>query len=106
MTLFEISRRTFWNGSLGAAILREALRKPFRRLLQNAGIDYAQALVQLGERPYPSGIDVMDGTVKDLLQSGILDPVKVTRTALQNAISVACMVMTTDHLITDEVKDK
>ena len=47
------------------------------------------------------GIDALDGQVKDLIKAGIIDPVKVTRSALQNAASVAVMVMTTEVLITD-----
>ena len=48
------------------------------------------------------GIDALDGQVKDLIKAGIIDPVKVTRSALQNAASVAAMIMTTHVLITDK----
>lgn len=87
--------------SKGKGILFQALKQPFKRLMENAGIDYADARVLMLGGEYPKGLDVMDGQVKDLIKAGIIDPVKVTRSALQNAVSVAIMAMTTDVLITD-----
>ena len=52
----------------------------------------------------PMGIDVIDGKMKDLLVAGIIDPVKVTRSALENAASTAIMITTTNVLITDVVE--
>lgn len=92
---------TLWNLSKGKGILARALKAPFKKLLDNSGLEYAETMTKLTGTQYPAGIDVMDGEVKDLIKSGIIDPVKVTRSALQNAVSVAIMVMTTDVLITD-----
>ncbi len=78
------------------------MEQPFRRLVQNAGLDEGLALSRVMEVTGSMGIDVMDGIVKDLIKAGIIDPVKVTRSALQNAASVAVMVMTTDCLIADK----
>lgn len=86
---------------LGVTLVRQALEKPFRRLLQNAGMDEGVALVKVLESKGNMGIDLMDGELKDLVKAGVIDPVKVTRSALQNASSVAIMVMTTNVLITD-----
>jgi len=83
------------------SILGKALKAPFKKLLENSGLDYAETMAKLTDSKYPYGIDVMDGQVKDLIKAGVIDPVKVTRSALQNAVSVAIMVMTTDVLITD-----
>lgn len=84
-------------------ILVEALKRPFKQLVENAGIEYAdvKSLVK-----YPIGIDVMDGQVKDLIKAGIIDPVKVTRSALENSVSVAGMVISTNTLISDKQEDK
>lgn len=60
-----------------------------------------QSLSKVMDSSGNMGIDVLDGQVKDLVKAGIIDPVKVTRSALQNAASVAVMVMTTNCLITD-----
>ena len=55
---------------------------------------------------YPEGIDVIDGQVKNLIEAGIIDAAKVVRSALQNAVSIACQVMTTSTLITDVIKEE
>ncbi len=86
---------------VGVELVKRALEQPFRRLIQNAGIDEGVALSKVMAVSGNMGIDVMDGEVKDLVKAGIIDPVKVTRSALQNAASVAVMVMTTEVLITD-----
>ncbi len=87
---------------LGITLVKKALEKPFRKLIQNAGLDEGVALTQVLAATGNMGIDVMDGQLKDLVKAGVIDPVKVTRTALQNAASVAIMVMTTNVLITDK----
>src|SRR3990167_7685064 len=97
ITLYALS-------SHATGILKNALKAPFIKLLENAGIDYAQALQKLGD--YPQGIDVMDEQPKDLIKAGIIDPVLVTKTALQNAVSIAGIVITCESLITDSPIDK
>ena len=61
-------------------------------------------LQQLEGTKSPIGVDVIDGALKDLLKAGIIDPVKVTRSALQNAVSTAIMITTTNVLITDIIE--
>ncbi|MBI2011434.1 chaperonin GroEL [Candidatus Daviesbacteria bacterium] len=87
---------------VGVEIVKKAIEQPFRRLIQNAGLDEGVALAKVLEASGNLGIDVNDGKLKDLVKAGIIDPVKVTRTALQNASSVAIMVMSTNVLITDQ----
>ncbi len=87
---------------LGVNIVKQSLDKPFRRLVQNAGMDDGVALAKVLEAKGDEGINVATGELADLVKAGIIDPVKVTRSALQNAISVAVMVMTTQVLITDK----
>ena len=87
---------------LGVVIVKNALDKPFRRLVGNAGMDAGVALAEVLRSEGNMGIDVTDGELKDLVKVGVIDPVKVTRTALQNAASVAIMVMTTNVLIADK----
>ena len=94
ITLYTLSR-------YATGILKNALKSPLRKLLENAGIDYAEALQDLQGHLYPYGIDVTDGKVKNLIKEGIIDPVKVTRSALENAVSVATLIITTDVSITD-----
>ena len=105
----EITLLNIANGlkidNLGGQILKEALKSPFKRLIDNSGMDYAEIREKMSGHSYPEGIDVIDGQVKDLIKAGIIDPVKVTRSALENAVSIAVMVCTTSTLITDAVKD-
>ncbi|OGE26950.1 chaperonin GroL [Candidatus Daviesbacteria bacterium RIFCSPHIGHO2_02_FULL_41_14] len=87
---------------VGVNIVKAALLQPFRRLIKNSGYDDGVMLAKVLESKGNMGVDVMDGQVKDLVQAGVIDPVKVTRSALQNAASVAIMIMTTNCLITDK----
>ncbi len=85
----------------GVNIVKSILEKPFRKLVENAGLD-ADAMLEVVKKEKGNiGLDVMDGKIKDLVEAGIIDPVKVTRSALQTAASVAIMIMTTDVLVTD-----
>ena len=93
------------NGTLGARILKEAVKQPFKQIIENSGLDYAEIREKMAGHSYPEGIDVTDGEVKDLIKAGIIDPAKVVRSALENAVSIATMVMTTSTLITD-IKDE
>ncbi len=79
----------------GFNLVCEALKEPFRLLLENAGITSSP------ESKLGFGVDVMDGQFKDMVKAGIIDPTKVARCALENAVSVAGMVLTTETLITD-----
>jgi len=96
----------------GVNILRKALEEPFRQLMFNAGQDGSVLMEQVRRKQAESktgtwGYDVMKGQVVDLFEGGIIDPLKVTRSALENAASVASMILTTEALITDlPEKDK
>ena len=86
---------------VGVEIVKRAIQKPFEKLMENSGLNAGMMLKDVLGAGLNFGVDVADGTVKDLIKAGIIDPVKVTRSALQNAASVAIMVMTTNVLITD-----
>jgi chaperonin GroEL len=96
----------------GVNILRKALEEPFRQLTFNAGQDGSVLIDAIRRKQAESktgtwGYDVMKGEVVDLFSAGIIDPLKVTRSALENAASVAAMILTTEALITDlPEKDK
>ena len=96
----------------GVNILRKALEEPFRQLSFNAGQDPSVVLEAIRRKQAESktgtwGYDVIKGQVVELFEGGIIDPLKVTRSALENAASVASMILTTEALITDlPEKDK
>lgn len=87
---------------LGVEIVKNALSEPFKKLMSNAGLDEGLMLAKVSEVKGNLGVDVSDGTIKDLVKAGVIDPVKVTRSALQNASSVSVMLATTNVLIADK----
>ena len=87
---------------VGAEILRRALDAPLRQLVANAGLEGSVVVDQIRHQNQPNyGFDVLREQYVDLLEAGIIDPAKVTRTALENAASVAGMILTTEALVTD-----
>ncbi|MBI5024951.1 MAG: chaperonin GroEL [Candidatus Omnitrophica bacterium] len=85
----------------GSAIVRQALESPVRQLATNAGLEGSVIVARLKEEKQNIGYDINKDAYVDMLQSGIIDPAKVTRTALQNAASIAALLLTTESLITD-----
>ncbi|MDQ6644511.1 MAG: chaperonin GroEL [Chloroflexota bacterium] len=90
----------------GVNILRRALEEPLRQIAFNAGRDGAVTVAAVREGARGHGFDALTGTYVDMFKAGIVDPVKVTRSALQNAASIAGMVLSTDTLITDSPEDQ
>lgn len=101
IAFLSVSQMDFWLDTPGAKILREAIKTPFKILMKNAGFDYAESMAKILPIKYPVAIDVMDGKVKDMLKSGIIDSFKVVKSALENAVSVAGMAFTTRTLISE-----
>jgi len=94
------------DAATGAMILRRALEEPLRQLAINGGRDGSVVVegVRRAQREHNSdryGYNVLDDNYEDMVESGIIDPAKVTRSALQNATSIAAMILTTEALITD-----
>ncbi len=87
---------------VGVDIVRRAIEQPFNRLMENAGYNAGMMMAEAVKATANFGVDVNDGKIKDLVKAGVIDPVKVTRSALQNASSVAVMVMTTNVLISEK----
>jgi chaperonin GroEL len=86
----------------GADILKRALQEPLRQLVANAGLEGSVVVEHLSrEKRTNWGFDVMSESYVDLLKAGIIDPAKVTRSALENAASVAGMILSTEALVTE-----
>lgn len=85
----------------GVNILRRALEEPLRQIAYNAGFDGSVTVAGVRNAQPGHGFNAVTGEYVDMFQAGIIDPVKVTRSALQNAVSIAGMVLSTDTLITD-----
>ncbi|MFC1788227.1 chaperonin GroEL, partial [Patescibacteria group bacterium] len=86
---------------VGLDILRRALEEPMRMIAQNAGKDGSVVVEKLKSESGAFGYNAATDTYEDLVVAGIIDPAKVTRSALQNAASIAIMVITTEAAITD-----
>ncbi len=86
----------------GVQIVLNAMEEPVRQIARNAGIDGSVIIENIRRRNRPDyGYDALKGEYVDMFERGIIDPTKVTRSALQNASSVAAMVLTTESLVTD-----
>ena len=86
----------------GASIVLKALEEPVRQIAANAGIEGSVIVEQLKkEQKVGYGYNALTGEFQDMIQAGIVDPTKVTRSALQNASSVASTILTTESLVAD-----
>ncbi len=86
---------------LGVNIIRESLKLPARQIISNAGYDASVVINDLLAGKGTEGFDASTGKKVDMLKAGIMDPAKVTRSALQNAASVASLLLTTDALVAE-----
>jgi chaperonin GroEL len=85
----------------GVNIVRRALQEPLRRIAENAGIDGAVVIGEVERLKGNKGLNAVTGEMEDLAAAGIIDPTKVVRTALQNAASIAGLLLTTDAAVTE-----
>ncbi|MCH7842803.1 MAG: chaperonin GroEL [Chloroflexi bacterium] len=91
---------------VGVEIIRHSLEQPLKLIVENAGFEGAVVLNQVKQQADDYGYDAEIGEYGPMMERGIVDPVKVTRSALQNAASVAAMVLTTESVISEIPQDK
>lgn len=91
--------------AVGVNILRRALEAPLRQLVSNAGLEGAIVVDRVKHEKPGVGLDVLTESYRDMFEAGIVDPTKVARSALQNAVSIAGMLLTTGALVA-EIKEK
>ena len=92
---------------IGVSIVAKALEEPIRYIIENAGIESAiiiDSIKKVNKKNY--GYDALNRNYGDMMDMGIVDPAKVTRSALQNAASVAQMILTTEVLVAEEKEEK
>lgn len=102
-TIAEIDKLKLKGDELtGARIIRRAIESPVRQLAENAGLEGSVIVERLkSEKNDNIGYDINLDEYVDMLKSGVIDPAKVTRTALQNAASIAALLLTTEAMVTD-----
>ena len=91
---------------LGAKIILKALEEPVKQIAVNAGLEPAVILEKVKNSPVGTGFNAKDEVYVDMKKSGIVDPTKVSRSALQNAASISSMVLTTESIVTDKKEPK
>ncbi len=90
----------------GAKIVLKALEEPMRQIATNAGLDGSVIIDKIRRsRKFGYGFDVYNETYTDMFEAGIIDPTKVTRSAIQNAASAAAMILTTESLVADKKEE-
>jgi chaperonin GroEL len=92
---------------IGVEIVRRALEEPIRMIVQNAGAEGSLVVEKVrGSKDDAFGYNALTDTYENLVQAGVIDPTKVTRTALQNAASIAGLLLTTEALVVEKKEDK
>ncbi|GGB82972.1 molecular chaperone GroEL [Knoellia flava TL1] len=91
---------------VGAAIVQKAAAEPLRWIAENAGLQGYVAVAKVSELEPGMGLNAATGDYEDLVKAGVIDPVKVTRSALRNAASIASMVLTTDTLVVEKKEEE
>ena len=90
----------------GVNIISKALEEPLRRIAENAGIDGSIVIDKVKSAKGNVGFNAQTEVYEDLLKAGVIDPTKVVRTALQNAASVASLLLTTEAMVAEKPEDK
>ncbi|HSB64542.1 MAG TPA: TCP-1/cpn60 chaperonin family protein, partial [Thermoanaerobaculia bacterium] len=93
------------DAAVGVQIVRRALEEPARQIIQNAGLEGSVIVKDLKERGGNIGFNAQTEKTEDMLKAGIIDPAKVCKSALQNAASIAGLMLTTEALVS-EIKEK
>jgi chaperonin GroEL len=104
-TVAKVARDLSGDERTGAEIILRALEAPLRQIADNAGIDGSVVADEVSQKPVTMGYDANKGEYVDMLKAGIIDPVKVVRTALSNAASISGLLLTTEAMVTTYDKD-
>jgi chaperonin GroEL len=97
---------TWADEKIGIDIIRKALEEPLKQIAYNAGFEGSVEVNNVRSQSAPMGFDAMSGDIVDMFKAGIVEPLKVTRSALQNAASIGALILTTETLIADKPEPK
>jgi len=89
----------------GVKIVKRALEEPVRQIAENAGLEGSVIVERLKNEKVGVGYNAVNGKFEDMIDAGIVDPTKVTRSALQNAASVSALLLTTEAVVADKPED-
>ena len=99
--LDELKKKESGDIATGISIVRKALEEPLKQIATNAGAEGSVIVEKVAALPKGQGYNALTGEFTDMVKAGIIDPAKVTRSALQNAASIAAMLLTTECLVTE-----
>jgi chaperonin GroEL len=102
----DLSKSGAADEKIGWDIIRRALEEPLRQIAENAGFEGSVEVNSVKAAQVPQGFDAMSGKLVNMFEAGIVEPFKVTRSALQNAASIGALVLTTETLIADKPEPK
>jgi len=91
---------------MGVEIVKDALKAPLRKIAENAGLEGGVVVERVLQKKGSEGFNAETGQFEDLVASGVIDPAKVVRSTIQNATSIASLILTTDALVTDIPEEK
>ena len=97
---------SFGDEAKGVNVIRTVLERPLRTIAENAGKDANEVVTKLSEAEDGQGFNAASGEYADMIAAGIIDPLKVVKTALTNAVSVASLILTTEAVVTDKPEPK
>jgi chaperonin GroEL len=92
--------------TVGVRIVRRALEEPLRQISANAGVEGAVIVEEVRSKKGSYGYNARTEEYGDMIQMGVVDPTKVVRSALENAASIASLLLTTEAMVTDEPEDE
>jgi chaperonin GroEL len=104
--VFASNGKTHADEKVGVEIVRRALEEPLRQIAQNAGFEGSVEVDRVKKSAPGIGFDAMSGDLVNMIEAGIVEPFKVTRSALQNAASIGALILTTETLIADKPEPK
>jgi chaperonin GroEL len=104
-TLEELRKTVKGDERIGVDIIHTALDYPMRQIADNCGLDGSVVVDEVRQKPLSTGFNALTGEYVDMYKAGVIDPVKVVRTALANAGSIAGLLLTTEALVTNYDKD-
>ena len=99
--LDELKKKETGDVATGISLVRKALEEPVKQIALNAGVEGSVIVEKVTGMPKGQGYNALTGEFVDMVKTGIIDPAKVTRSALQNAASIAAMLLTTECLVTE-----
>jgi len=91
---------------IGIRIIRNALREPVRKIAENAGLEGGVVAEEVMKKEGSVGFNAETGKYEDLIAAGVIDPAKVVRSTIQNAASIASLILTTDAVVTEIPEEK